>query len=255
MFNDKIKQKITLMKEKYGASALKASFEDEGVTDSDLTDLVMLAGTPDLQVFVKIGGCEANRDIEKCLRLGVAGVVAPMVESEFAVSKFISSMKSKCDLLKVTPPQQFINIETMTACEKIEDILKEHHKNIDGIVVGRSDLSRSLGLSKNNVDDYVVMIYAEKALAAAKKYGLKTKMGGSVSKKSAPRLEEMHKKGLLDGFETRAVVFDMVSGVSIDDAIKQAIEYEQMLLAKREHFHSLKAESFMDRVKKIGERT
>ena len=50
MFNDKIKQKISLMKDKYGASALKASFEDEGVTDSDLTDLVMLAGTPDLQV-------------------------------------------------------------------------------------------------------------------------------------------------------------------------------------------------------------
>ena len=92
MFNENITNKLKDLDNVHGAHALKASFEDEGVTDCDLSDLVLLSGGTGLKVYVKIGGCEANRDIERCLRLGIKGIVAPMVESEFAVSKFINSV-------------------------------------------------------------------------------------------------------------------------------------------------------------------
>ena len=36
--------------------------------------------------FVKVGGCEANTDIYNCLKIGVNGIIAPMVETPFAIS-------------------------------------------------------------------------------------------------------------------------------------------------------------------------
>ena len=106
MFNENITNKLKDLHNVHGAYALKASFEDEGVTDCDLSDLVLLSGGTGLKVYVKIGGCEANRDIERCLRLGIKGIVAPMVESRFALQKFSESInKLPYD------GNKFINIE------------------------------------------------------------------------------------------------------------------------------------------------
>ena len=41
-----------------------------------------------LQSFVKIGGCEAKTDLYNCVKLGVNGVIAPMIETPFALLKF-----------------------------------------------------------------------------------------------------------------------------------------------------------------------
>ena len=62
MFSDEIKECLHNLKHVYFAIALKASFEDEGINDDDLTDLVLLSGCTNLDVAVKIGGPEANSD-------------------------------------------------------------------------------------------------------------------------------------------------------------------------------------------------
>ncbi len=254
MFDKKIKQSITDLKKEHGAYALKASFEDEGVTDSDLNDLILLSGDTGLQVYVKIGGCEANRDIEKCLRLGISGIVAPMVESPFAVSKFISSVKSKCELLSIPEPKKFVNLETIDACSRSAEILSEYHNELDGIVVGRSDLSKSMGLEKKNVNDKKVIDVVRSTLRNAKKYKLQTKMGGTVSSESVSVIESLFLDGLLDRFETRAVVFTISETHDILNSVKAALGYEQMLLQKRHHFHNAKADFFKKRVDSIEER-
>jgi len=254
MFDSKIRKKLSELRDNFGAYALKASFEDEGVTDSDLDDLILLSGNSRLDVYVKIGGCEANRDIDKCLRLGVSGIVAPMVESEFAVSKFLDSVQARSSLLSVDSPKRFVNLETITACERAEEILSKHHKQLSGIVVGRSDLSKSMGLGKANVNDDEVISVAKKALASAKRYGLQSKMGGTVSKDSVEIIQELHQDGLLDSFETRAVVFSVGKSEDILSSVKEALEYEQMLLEKRHHFHNVKASFFKQRVESIEER-
>ncbi len=251
MFSKEIKQSIIELSNVHGAHALKASFEDEGVSDSDLTDLILLSGDSGLEVYVKIGGCEANRDIEKCLRLGISGLVAPMVESSFAVSKFIASTENKCRLLSIETPKKFINIETLTAVSNVEEILHQHHSSLDGIVVGRSDLSKSMGLQKSNVNDKEVIENVSRTLACAKKYNLKTKMGGTVSNASVPIIQELFAQGLLDRFETRAVIFDLNRVKDISSSIKSALRYEQMLLKKRMTFHSAKSNFYDQRINNI----
>jgi len=254
MFDKKIKKSLVKLKQKHGAVALKASFEDEGISDSDLDDLILLSGESNLDVYVKIGGCEANRDIEKCLRLGIDGIVAPMVESPFAVSKFIDSVHNKCDLLGVEKPMCFINLETIDACKRSSEILKHHHKSLSGIVVGRSDLSKSMGLSKSNVNDKDVIEVAKITFREARKYGLQTKMGGTVSQDSVDVIADLFESNLLDKFETRAVVFSIKETNNVLNSVQKALDYEQMLLKRRNHFHSVKAKFFLDRVNSIEER-
>jgi hypothetical protein len=57
-----------------------------------------------------------------------------MVESEFAVTKFISAVQPYSSFLD----EININIETITAVENVSKILDKHHKNITGVVVGRN---------------------------------------------------------------------------------------------------------------------
>jgi len=254
VFDKKIKSTLADLKKNCGAVALKASFEDEGVSDADLDDLILLSGESGLDVYVKIGGCEANRDIEKCLRLGISGIVAPMVETPFAVSKFLDSVQNRSKLLGVPPPDCFINLETIDACTRSKEILDQHHERLSGIVVGRSDLSKSMGLSKKNVNDKEVIEVAKIAFNSAREYGLQTKMGGTVSQESVNVIKHLCANGLLDKFETRAVVFSIKDTENVLKSVKKALEYEQMLLKRRHHFHSVKAGFFLDRVSNIEER-
>ena len=128
-----------------------------------------------------------------------SGIVAPMIESRFAAEKFMNYMKD-------VPVQKFLLLESETAVRNVEDILL-NVKGIDGVVVGRSDLCGSLGMTKNNVDDKDIVDRVESVFRVAKQAGLMTIMGGSISLKSAPTIEYLRDKMLLDMFETRKAVF------------------------------------------------
>ena len=132
---------------------LKGSFEDEGLNNFEVQILSSFAKQLHLPLAFKIGGCEAKSDIATALNYGAACVVAPMVESKFAVSKFISAVSPYREQFK----ECNINIETITAVERTEEILKKHYKSINGIVVGRTDLALSMGLTKKDVDSKPVL--------------------------------------------------------------------------------------------------
>ena len=74
-----------------GVVGMKQSFEDEGVLLDDVITVKRITELCGLQSYVKIGGCEAKTDLYNCVKLGVNGVIAPMVETSFALSKFISN--------------------------------------------------------------------------------------------------------------------------------------------------------------------
>ena len=46
-----------------------------------------------IDLSVKIGGCEAKRDIVDCIHVNCDSIVAPMIESNFALTKFLQSLK------------------------------------------------------------------------------------------------------------------------------------------------------------------
>ena len=76
-------------------------------------------------------------------------------------------------------------------------------------------------------------------------------MGGTVSRESCDLIEELYESQLLDFFETRAVIYDLSKTFNIKRSIKQALEYEQMLLVRRQNFHNVKAGFFNSRVSNI----
>ena len=253
MFSKEIKDCVYDLNVLYSASALKASFEDEGINDEDLTDLVLLSGFGDLEVAVKIGGAEANSDIVRCLRRGVVDIVAPLVESSYAVSKFVNAAKTKSSALGVHDVGLHVNLETKTAVANAKDIISDHKDSLRGVVVGRSDLSMSMGLQKSNVDDEVVMDCVRSVLYTAKKNGLMTTMGGTISVKTVPHIISLRRQGLLDRFETRAVVFDIATSDDhiLSSAITKALEYEQLLLDQRAVYHKARAFELDTRVTSI----
>lgn len=208
---------------------LKGSFEDEGLRSFEIEILSSLSRDMNVPLAFKIGGCEARSDIERSLNFGAKCVVAPMVESAFAASKFATATDPWVSFLE----ERNINIETITAINNVEDILKENHKHINGVVVGRTDLALSMGLTRDMVDSDIVMEKVEKALVVAKKYGLTTTMGGSVNTNSVAHVANMFKKNLLDRYETRKVI--MRASFNEDELAKnlsEAFEIEKEFISR-----------------------
>ena len=143
----KLIKDLEILSEK-GIIGIKQSFEDEGALHQDILTMRRITELCNLKLSVKIGGCEAKTDINFCNNIGVNGIVAPMVETKFAFQKFIESV---IDLENI---KFYINIESKTAYKNLSDILESpSSKLISGIVIGRSDLVKSYGYSKDQVND------------------------------------------------------------------------------------------------------
>ena len=132
---------------KFNITAVKQSLEDEGVCYEDLILMKKITQKASLDLNVKIGGCEAKNDIYFCEWLKVKGIVAPMVESPYALRKFLQTISKK------NKQNLYINLESIQAFENIGKILQQNKlKRLKGVVIGRSDLAGSLNLEKKEVD-------------------------------------------------------------------------------------------------------
>jgi citrate lyase beta subunit len=144
---------------------IKQSFEDEGVLLDDVISMRRFTELNNLKLNVKIGGCEALTDIHNCKSIGVSGIVAPMIETEFALQKFIESV------IGIDNIDFYINIESKSGYENLDRILKSPaSKLLKGIVVGRSDLTKSYGYDKNLVDSDFVFTIVKDIMKKSKKY-------------------------------------------------------------------------------------
>jgi hypothetical protein len=208
---------------KHGIIGMKQSFEDEGVLLNDVVAFKRVTEVCGLQSFVKIGGCEAKSDLFNCVRMGIDGVIAPMVETPFALSKFIDMMdeyKERAD--------SYIVIESQTSYKNIDEILNEGQGKLKGIIVGRSDFSKSYKLNKSEVDSDFIYNKVEDILVKAKKNNYITTMGGNISTRSTQFIKDMYQKNLLDRIETRNVVIEINEQnlKIIDKVIQKALDFE-----------------------------
>ena len=164
---------------KLNAVAVKQSLEDEGVSQEDLIVMKKITKKANLDLNVKIGGCEAKNDIYFCEWLNVKGIVAPMVESSYALRKFLQTIKKK------TKQNLYVNLESIQSFKNINQILKQPNiKRLTGVVIGRSDLAGSLNLEKKEVDSKRIFKIVSKILKKIKKKNLIVKMGGSLTAES-----------------------------------------------------------------------
>ena len=240
-----------------GVVAIKQSFEDEGVILEDVLKIKRLCDSLNLKLNIKIGGCEAISDINNCLLMEASGIVAPMIESEFALEKFIESIISNTNDLDRSSTDFFINIESKTAIENLDKILSSpSSKLLKGIVVGRSDLTKSFGYGKQEVNSKEICKIVKNTFIEAKSFNFTTIMGGNIGHSSSSFIEELVADNLLDKIETRNVIVDLSkSGTkNMDDLIKNALLFESQWMQYKAQFYNDIGESYIMRSKLILDR-
>lgn len=203
--------KILKKLKKMGVIAVKQSLEDEGASYDDLLIMRQLTNQVGLKLDIKIGGCEAKNDINFCEKINVNGMVAPMVETDYALRKFIQVVR------KNKKQSLYINLESIQTFKNINKILKtEDFKKLKGVVIGRSDLVGSIGLGKESVDSKKTYKLIYPYLKKIKKTKKIVKMGGSVTVKSKSFVNKLFKRGLIHIIETRNIQLKLSNKVILN---------------------------------------
>tara|TARA_B100000315_G_scaffold213773_1_gene211900 strand:- start:8278 stop:9057 length:780 start_codon:yes stop_codon:yes gene_type:complete len=248
---DKIEQKISLLlrelKEEYGASGLKLSTEDAGMSFEQIVYWAQIA-SPALPVFVKIGGPEARNDMKRISALkDISGIIAPMVESSYSLQKYISSIKEIFE--RFEEMSIHINVETITAFENLSQIFAIPEINfIDEITIGRGDLSKSVS---KEVDDPEVDNMCKTIVEAAQRKNIKVSIGGAVNPKNAERVFNQIKP---DKINTRSVVFNRGSSLDIERSIVMALKYEILMMKEDLRLGFISKNEATDRIEKLNKR-
>ncbi len=240
-----------------GVVGIKQSFEDEGVLFDDVVKMKRICDSVGAYVSVKIGGCEAISDINNCLLLDVNGIVAPMVESEFALQKFVEAVITNIDIDRRDNINFYINVESKTAYENLDKILSSpSSKLLTGVVVGRSDLTKSFGYGKQDVVSNEMCEVVTDILKQCKSYGFKTLMGGNIGSSSIGFIKGLYEKNLLNNIETRNVIMDLskVNINNLDNLIKKALFFESNWLNYKASYYNHIGNQYIERSKTILDR-
>lgn len=229
------------LKEEYGVYGIKAEFEAEGARMDELISLRELILRADLKFITKIGGCEAVHDMQQCKILGATGVMAPMIETPFAMSKFVTAAQRVYGD-QIDTVEWIINAETKTCHANYDGILEAGKGLLNAVTVGRSDLSASMGIDRKDIESKPVFDATRDLLQKSRNAGHVTNFGGNIGIESIPFIQGM--SDVADRFETRKVVITMDNDENrLRKAIHRALNFELLwLLNKRNYYTRLSAE-------------
>lgn len=230
-------------RDQYGVVAVKAEFEAEGTRPDEFHRLLELAARADLKVALKIGGCEAVSDLLASKVYGVDYIIAPMVETPYALNKFIEA-KNKTHGPSEDRTDFLFNLETETTLQNLDALLPVAKGRVDGVVFGRVDFTLSRGLQRTAVNERQITDAVLHVARACAENDLELVVGGSVSLAAISALREIHAVRL-DRFETRKIIFDggAVNSASIEAGISAAVQLElDWLNNKRDYYTQIAQE-------------
>jgi hypothetical protein len=227
-------------KDEFGVLATKAEFEAEGTRTDELLRLLEIAHKADVGLALKVGGCEAIRDMFEAKQFGVRYIIAPMVETSYALSKYILAKNKVFSEEEQADVSFLFNLETVTAFQNLNSIVEiaAAQPGCDGIVFGRVDFSGSINAGRDGIESEAVSSAVETVAQACRESGLDFVVGGAVSIDALANLKRF-KSIHLDRFETRKVVFcsSALESPCLDHALRQAVHFELLwLLNKREYY-------------------
>ena len=229
------------LKENHHVDGIKAEFEAEGTRLEEALRLKEVVTKADLDLTIKIGGCEAIKDMYDARIIGVSAIVAPMIESPYAVKKYLQAVKMAFPEEERKSMKFLINIETKYGFNYLDEILSaDFAKDLTGIVMGRTDMTGSLGMSKDDINHQIILEYADAIAQKTLKYGKEMVIGGGVSAMSLPFFKKLP-KGALNRFETRKVIFNAKEALqdpNADKGILKAVGFELMWIKNKQNFYS-----------------
>jgi hypothetical protein len=222
----------------FSVVGVKTSFEDEGAHPLNVYKLRNVTNKVGLDLNIKIGGAEAKTDFKMAIEMGSDSIVAPMIESSFALSKFTEYSKHY-DI------SRGINIESKQGITNLASILESKYiDDLDYICIGRTDLVSSYDRDEEYIlsDEFCDIV--TDALVMIKDRGLKTCMGGTLDFRSYDYVKYLHDNTLIDKVETRYIIFDADDNFinNFDESITQAFifEYEYMNTLYKDGLYNIK---------------
>jgi len=233
---------VSDLRDNFGAVGLKAEFEAEGTRVEELLRLLEIGHRGNMKMALKIGGCEAVRDLIESKQFGVNYIIAPMVETGYALSKYIEAKNKIFNPDEQEDVDFLFNLETNTGFQNLQDLVEKASvtSGCSGVVFGRVDFVGSKGMSRDRVDDDVVTRDIVKAASTAKEAGLDLVVGGGISNNALVALKKIRSVHL-SRFETRKIVFDAgaldISG--FERGLLKAVHFELLWLLNKRDFYRI----------------
>jgi hypothetical protein len=205
---------------------------------------------------LKIAGAEAKRDLEDSTTIGVKGIVAPMIESAFALDKFIKSAKTILPQDVLSNVQLGINIETITAYKNFNEMLNcDGFEHLYHVTFGRVDFVSSMNKDRSYVNSNEMYDIAVDIFTEARKRTKRAYMGGAITTDSEGFLRDLFTLGLLDKFETRYVMYDPAIALrDLSSALVGGQKLELGILMNRQNQYYRESQKENDRIKMISDR-
>lgn len=235
---------------------IKVSFEDEGADFVDLLSIKFFCLSHDIDLTLKIGGPEALRDLKDANKLGVCNIVAPMIESKFALSKYVSGANR---IINNSNLKLGFNVETIISVNNFKDISDSNSfLALNSVTVGRGDLVESMELDRyaGSVDSDQIYKICEDVFRMSKTKDKYCMLGGSMTVGSKDFVVNLINDNLLDKFETRNIILhkDSLKIDNFDNLIDLAFEMEHsQMVTRREYYERLFNQDF-ERIKKLSKK-
>jgi hypothetical protein len=224
----KLLESLKQLKDAHGVLGLKAEFEAEGATFREVMTQRIWTLKAGLPLHLKIGGVEAIRDIRDARDLEVDGIIAPMVESPFALTKFFSAIDR---IYSHEAPHLFINLETITGYNARGEIFSLAKERITGVTIGRTDLCGSLLNETHDPNDQKIFDLVEDMIQQLTALEIPVTLGGTLTQDTLKVIRENPQWiQLVPKIETRKIVFDTQWLVDHPESLSAGLTFEQDFL-------------------------
>lgn len=244
------------LKENYHVIGVKAEFEAEGTRMEEALRLKEVVSKAGLDLTVKIGGCEAIKDLYDSRVIGVTRVVAPMIESPYALKKFLAATKMAFPEEERKEVSFLINVETIDGYKNFDRMLAiDNSADLAGIVLGRVDMTGSMGLTREDINSPEIFDIALNLFTKAKQKSLECVVGGGVGKEALPFFRRLP-DGLLDRYETRKIIFKCPEALNenAEKGILKAVGFELLWLKNKRDYYGMIFEEDRHRIEMLESR-
>lgn len=229
MFSESSETKLSSLVSRGLLLGMKTETESEGLPWQEITRLRIISSSLKIPFSLKIGGVEAITDMNLASNIHVDSVIAPMVESKFAASKFFEAASKHLPNVS----DRRILIETELGIKSLKNILDFSERQATGVNFGRSDLASSLSIESNKKckqDSLEVTSRLNKAIELCKEHDFETTIGGGITQAGLDFMRD-HLRALPNRFETRRFIFSAEKVFEEGDALVEILTLELEMIS------------------------